>query len=177
MQGWQGWWPVNKQMVRKLVMMSTHLLLFVANISCTSILPVLQTLLKVAILYQVSRCSCCCCCSCSCCCGRRSCEQITLQWEGLNWYSYTWIMIHDINCERNERKERQQKGELRRAQSPKPQMNRLNKVGNLEEQVKGKEKGDAWLSVNNCQLFRGVCTPRIWTTCPFDLIWSDAKWT
>ena len=52
-------------------------------------------------------------------------------------------MIHDINCERNERKERQQKGELRRAQLLKTQMNRLNKVGNLEEQVKGKEKGDA----------------------------------
>ena len=168
-------------MVRKLVMMSTHLLLFVANISCTSILPVLQTLLKVAILYQVSRRSCCCCscswCCCSCCCGGRNCEQIALQWEGLNWYSYIGIMIHDINCERNERKERQEKGKLTRAQLLKTQIHQINKVGNLDEQAKGKEKGDAWLSVNNCQLFRGVRTPRIWTTCPFDLVWSDAKWT
>ena len=134
-----SWQPVNKlmMMVWKLVMMSTLLIWcwrFVANIWCTSILPVLQTLLKVAILYQVSRCSCCCCCcSCCCCSGCRSCEQIALQWEGLNWNSYIWIKNHDINCERNERKERQQKGELRRAQSLKTQMSRLNKVGNLEE--------------------------------------------
>ena len=153
-----SWQPVSKlmMMVWKLVMMSTHLLLFVANISFTSILPVLQTLLKVAILYQVSRCSCCCCscswCCCSCCCGGRSCEQIALQWEGLSWYSYIWIMIHDINCERNERKERQEKDKLTRAQSLKTQMNRLNKVGNLDKKVKGKEKGGRWLSVDDCSV-------------------------
>ena len=139
-----SWQPVSKlmMMVWKLVMMSTLLIWrwrFVANIWCTSILPVLQTLLKVAILYQVSRCSCCCCscscswCCCSCCCGGRSCEQIALQWEGLNWYSYIWIKNHDINCERNERKERQEEGELSRSQSLKTQLHQINKVGNLEQ--------------------------------------------